>query len=72
MCVCVQIQQYLDRNNQRQIDQVESHQLFKLQQSEKVRNTRLPSCVPFSFLLYISLTVFFLALFFVFCSISLP
>lgn len=42
-CVCVQIQQYLDRNNQRRVERLEPRQLFKLQQSEKVRNSRLPS-----------------------------
>lgn len=36
LCVCVQIQQHLDRNNQRQSDSIELRQVFRTQQSEKV------------------------------------
>ena len=38
VCVCEQIQQCLDRNNQRQSDGLELQKAFRTQQSEKVRN----------------------------------
>lgn len=46
LCVCEQIQQCLDRNNQRQSDRVELQQVLRSQQSEKVRNVNQAFTLP--------------------------